>query len=152
MSLRLCLVSLIVCVGVGVGARDIAEPLSALEWLRPARDAIAAGQWQAAIKALEAAVAQNPGSADAHNLLAFSYRKQETPDLPKAFEHYRKALALDPTHRSAHEYIGEAYLADRKLAQAEEHLRTLERLCGNRDCEEYQDLARAIARYREVGR
>lgn len=41
---------------------------------------------------------------------------------------------------------------DGKPADARRHLTELERLCGNRTCEEYADLAAAIARYRPVSR
>ena len=68
------------------------------------------------------------------------------------FAHYRLALRLDPTHRGAHETIGEAYLMDGKPAEARRHLAELERLCGNRTCEEYGDLAGAIDRYRAPSR
>jgi len=40
---------------------------------------------------------------------------------------YEKALALDPRHLGAHEYIGEAYLALDDLAKAKEHLARLDR-------------------------
>ena len=93
-------------------------------------------------------MAAQPGNADAHNLLAYSYRKQATPDLPKAFEHYNTAHKLNPSHKGAHEYIGEAYLMDGKPAKAEEHLARLKVICGNAACEEYDDLAKAIAAYK----
>jgi tetratricopeptide (TPR) repeat protein len=64
--------------------------------------------------------------------------------MDRAFEHYKRALTIEPRHRGAHEYIGEAYLMIGDKAKAREHLAALERLCG-RDCEEYRDLARAIA-------
>ena len=35
---------------------------------------------------------------------------------------YEKALAIDPKHRGAHEYIGEAYLTLGNLPKAKEHL------------------------------
>ena len=93
-------------------------------------------------------MAAQPGNADAHNLLAYSYRKQATPDLPKAFEHYNTALKLNPSHKGAHEYIGEAYLMDGKPAKAEERLARLKVICGNAACEEYDNLAKAIAAYK----
>jgi tetratricopeptide (TPR) repeat protein len=93
-------------------------------------------------------VKAEPGNADAHNLLAYSYRKSPSPDLAKAFEHYNIALRLNPRHKGAHEYIGEAYLMDRKPAEAEKHLAELEKICGNRSCEEYADLAKSIADYK----
>ncbi len=118
------------------------------ERMSNARDSIKANKWQPAIAELRIAVREEPKNADAHNLLAYSYRKQAKPDLAKAFEHYKIALQLDPKHLGAHEYIGEAYLMDKKPAEAEKHLALLEKACGNKTCEEYQDLAKAIAQYK----
>jgi tetratricopeptide (TPR) repeat protein len=112
------------------------------------RAAVQAGDWKKAIAEFSAAVQAQPNSADAHNMLAFSYRKQPTPDLPKAFEHYNTALKIDPNHKGAHEYIGEAYLMDKKPAKAEEHLGRLKAICGGSACEEYEDLAKAVAAYK----
>ncbi len=116
--------------------------------LANARAAIAAKDWQKAIVQLSAAVKDEPKNADAHNLLAYSNRKQAQPNLPKAFEHYKIALQLDPKHKGAHEYIGEAYLMDKKPDEAQKHLDALEKLCGNTTCEEYADLAKSLASYR----
>jgi Tfp pilus assembly protein PilF len=118
------------------------------ERMNTARDAIKANKWQPAIAELRIAVRDEPKNADAHNLLAYSYRKQAKPDLAKAFEHYNIALKLDPKHKGAHEYIGEAYLMDKKPAEAEKHLAELEKICGNKTCEEYADLAKAIAQFK----
>ncbi len=120
------------------------------ERMDAARQAIARGGWARAQLDLKVVVRDEPGNADAHNLLAYTYRKQEQPDLAKAFEHYKTALKLNPQHKGAHEYIGEAYLMDRKPAMAERHLSDLEKICGNRQCEEYQDLAKALAAYRKA--
>ncbi len=114
------------------------------ERLNRARDAIQANDFSNALAELQEAVQDEPANADVHNLLAYAFRKQTQPDLPKAFAHYRQALRLDPGHRGAHEYIGEAYLMDHKPNQARVHLATLEKLCGNRTCVEYLELARAI--------
>jgi Tfp pilus assembly protein PilF len=124
------------------------EP-SAAERMGTARTAIQAKNWSTAVTELKAAVKEEPRNADAHNLLAYSFRKQATPDLGQAFEHYRIALKLNPDHKGAHEYIGEAYLMDKKPAEAEKHLAELQRICGNTTCEEYVDLARAIAQYKQ---
>ena len=115
------------------------------EQLVAARAAIAAKDWSRAIAELNAALKAEPRNADVHNLLGYSHRKQARPDLAKAFEHYKLALQIDPGHKGAHEYIGEAYLMDRKPAEAQKHLAELARLCGNLTCEEYVDLAEAIA-------
>jgi Tfp pilus assembly protein PilF len=123
------------------------EP-SVADRLGTARTAIAAKDWKKALAELNVALKSEPRNADVHNLLGYSYRKQASPNLPKAFEHYQTALKLNPQHKGAHEYIGEAYLMDRKPEEAKKHLQTLERICGNKTCEEYLDLAREISRYR----
>jgi len=113
-----------------------------------ARLAIANKDWKKALAELGIAVREEPRNADIHNLLGYSYRKQANPNLPKAFEHYNTAIRLDARHKGAHEYIGEAYLMDKKPQEAEKHLAALEKICGNTSCEEYADLARAIAQYK----
>jgi tetratricopeptide (TPR) repeat protein len=118
------------------------------ERLDGARKAIARKDWNAALSELNAAAKEQPRNADVHNLLGYSYRKRASPDLAKAFEHYKRALDLDPKHKGAHEYIGEAYLMDKKPAEAEKHLAALEKLCGNKTCEEYADLAKALAAFK----
>ena len=125
-------------------ASSPAEP-SVSERMGNARKALAAHDYRKAVAELRTVVRTDPRDAEAHNLLGYSYRKSPSPDLPKAFEHYNTALRLDPRHKGAHEYIGEAYLVDRKPAEAEKHLAELEKICGNRSCEEYADLAKSIA-------
>lgn len=135
------------------GAADTPSPAvpaqpTVQERLANARKAVAAGNWGAAMRELNVAVREEPRNADVHNLLGYTWRKRASPDLAKAFQHYDMALKYDPAHRGAHEYIGEAYLLQKRLPDAEKHLAELERLCGGRDCEEYRDLAKAIADFR----
>jgi Flp pilus assembly protein TadD len=125
----------------------VAQP-SVNERLNSAREAIKAQKWQPALSELRIALREEPRNADVHNLLGYAYRKQAQPDLPKAFEHYKRAIELNPKHKGAHEYIGEAYLMDKKPAEAERHLALLEQICGNKTCEEYSDLAKAIAQFK----
>jgi tetratricopeptide (TPR) repeat protein len=132
-----------------MGPADSGSTRPAADPLGPARNAIAAQQWPRALDLLKAQLPQLNRNADLHNLLGFAYRKQARPDLPKAFEHYKLALSIDPRHRGAHEYIGEAYLMNKQPAKAREHLDTLKTLCGGTACEEYQDLAKALAAYRD---
>ena len=148
-----CLVANISLASPGASAADttpdptpVAVPK--LDRMATGRAAIKAADWKKAINELSAAVKEQPGNADAYNLLAYSFRKQATPDLPKAFEHYTTALKLNPNHKGAHEYIGEAYLMDGKPAKAEEHLARLKTICGGSACEEYEDLAKALAAYK----
>ena len=113
-----------------------------------AREAIKTKDWQKSISELTLQAKEKPGNADTYNLLAYSLRKQATPDLPKAFEYYRLALKTDPRHKGAHEYIGEAYLMDRQPTKAEEHLASLKTICGNTACSEYLELSKSIAAYK----
>jgi len=108
--------------------------------------AVEAKNWRAALDAFNKVVATDPGNANAHNFLGYAYRKSGKLDL--AFKHYEEALRLDPKHRGAHEYLGEAYLMVNNLAKAEEHLKVLDRLCLF-GCEEYSDLKKAVAEYRQ---
>lgn len=145
--------SLLLCTllaGINAQAADtgpVSTQPAASERIQLARDAIQAKDWKKALTELNMAVRDEPRNADIHNLLGYSYRKQASPDLPKAFEHYKTAIRLDPRHKGAHEYIGEAYLMDKKPAEAQKHLGTLQQICGNTTCEEYADLAQAIAAY-----
>ena len=108
--------------------------------------AVEAMNWQAALDAFNKVAAKDPGNANAQNYLGYTYRKSGKLDL--AFKHYEEALRLNPKHRGAHEYMGEAYLMVNNLAKAEEHLKVLDRLCLF-GCEEYDDLKKAVAEYRQ---
>ncbi len=112
------------------------------------RKAIESGDWKAAAARLERAARDAPDDADVFNLLAYSYR--HLGRLDEAFETYRKALALDPEHRGAHEYIGEAYLMVGDPGAAERHLARLKEICRG-PCEEADELAEAIAAHKAGG-
>ena len=113
-----------------------------------AHAAIAAKDWSRAVSELSIAAREEPRNADVHNLLGYSYRKRATPDITKAFEHYYTALKLDPRHKGAHEYIGEAYLMEKRPLEAEKHLVELENICGNKTCAEYADLSKSIVDFK----
>jgi Flp pilus assembly protein TadD len=131
-----------------VSAADVSSGPTMSERLATARKAIDAKDWNKALFDLTQAARDEPRNADVHNLLGYTYRKRPAPDLAKAFEHYNTALKLNPRHKGAHEYIGEAYLSDKKPAEAEKHLAQLEAICGNKTCEEYADLFKSIADYK----
>ena len=130
------------------GSNPNVPAVTVKERLASARKAIDAKDWSRAMNELNVAVREEPRNADVHNLMGYSYRKRANPDMAKAFEHYNTALKLDPRHKGVHEYIGEAYLEDKKPAEAEKHLAELEKICGNKSCEEYTDLAKSIAEYK----
>ena len=108
--------------------------------------AVEAKNWQAALEAFNKVVAKDPRNADAHTYLGYTYRK--SGQLDSAFKEYDEALRLEPSHRGAHEYVGEAYLMTNNLAKAEEHLKALDRICFF-SCEEYRELKKAIADYKQ---
>ena len=107
--------------------------------------AIDKGDWNLAVFHFYKVIEANPKNADAQNWLGYSYRRLK--DLNNAFARYKKALAIDPNHKGAHEYIGEAYLQSGNLAKAEEHLAALTRLCA-RGCEELEELKEAVAKFK----
>jgi len=109
------------------------------------RAALKAGDAATALSRFQAALKRFPEAADLHNELGFAHRRLRQTD--KAFEHYKRALALKPDHRGAHEYIGEAYLMVGDLPGAERHLAALKSLCLL-PCDEYLDLQKAIAAHR----
>ena len=102
--------------------------------------------WAAAADALKGGLAADPNNASYHNLYAYSLRKGANPDMNLVFKHYNEALRIDPKHRGAHEYIGEAYLMVGNVAKAKEHLGALDKLCFF-PCVEYTDLKKSIAEY-----
>jgi len=132
--------------GVDPAAAAATQP-TVSDRLAAARKAIEAKDWNRAIGELNTAAREQPQNADVHNLLGYSWRKRSTPDITKAFEHYYTALRIDPRHRGAHEYIGQAYLMEKRTAEAERHLGELEKICG-KSCPEYQELAKAIAEFK----
>src|SRR3954468_24011089 len=78
---------------------------------------------------------------------ALNYRGYATRKLGRVDEgigYYLKSLALDPHYAQVREYLGEAYVIKGEIERAREQLRAIEAICGT-DCEEYEDLAKAIA-------
>jgi Tfp pilus assembly protein PilF len=129
------------------GSSSAASTPSMAERLEQARKSVDGKDWRNASYQLDQALRAEPKNPDVLNLLGYYNRKKPVPDLNLAFDFYQKALAIDPGHKGAHEYIGEAWLMAKQPDEAQKHLAALERICGNRNCEEYQDLAQAIARY-----
>jgi tetratricopeptide (TPR) repeat protein len=107
--------------------------------------AVGSRNWTEAVRLFRRAELRHPDHADLQNSLGFAHRNLKQYEL--AFTHYKRAIAIDPRHRGAHEYIGEAYLMVGNLAEAEKHLAALRDICLL-PCEELTDLERAIAQYR----
>lgn len=111
--------------------------------LADARADIAAKNWTKAIADLTVIVKANPSSADAYNLLGYSYRNAGNYD--RAGQAYTKALKLDPKHTGALEYQGVLFIKLGQKDKAQANLDKIKTICGNTTCEEYQDLAKALS-------
>src|SRR5262249_9458859 len=92
---------------------------------------------------LEKVLAVKPDDADALNLMGFTERKLGDPS--QSLEYYNKALALNPKHLGANEYLGELYLEMKDVKKAEERLAVLQQACGG-TCEEYPALNARLER------
>ena len=134
------------------GTDDDNEPATAddahHQALQTAQDALKRAHYEQAIEILQNLSQQNNSpsnrtQADVFNLLGYSHRKLQRYD--QALDYYQRALALDPEHRGAHEYLGELYLQTEQPLKAEQQLAALSKSC--RECDEYRQLKRAIAAY-----
>lgn len=101
-------------------------------------------RYRDAIPILEKLVAKNPADTDALNELGYSHR--ELGREQRALNYYLQALAIEPGHVGANEYLGELHLTMKDLPKAEERLAVLQKACGN--CEEYSELKEKIADHR----
>lgn len=110
-----------------------------------AKQLIEDGKYAEAIPLLEKVVAGDDQNANAFNYLGYSNRKLGNHDA--ALAHYQKALAIEPSHRGANEYLGELYLTLGDLPKAEERLDVLDGACFF-GCDEYTELKEAIAAYK----
>lgn len=107
--------------------------------------ALRAGDAAIALSRFQSALKRFPDAANLHNELGYAYRKLRLFD--NAFEHYKRALLIDPRHRAAHEYIGEAYLMVGDVANAEKHVAALRSICLL-PCDELNELREALDAHR----
>ncbi|MDX2299493.1 MAG: tetratricopeptide repeat protein [Xanthomonadaceae bacterium] len=95
-----------------------------------------------AIEDLRLAQAISGPHPDILNYLGFAHRKLGKFD--EAKDYYAQALAIDPDHLGATEYLGELYLETGETKLAKKQLARLQKLCAF-GCAEAEDLARLIA-------
>jgi tetratricopeptide (TPR) repeat protein len=131
-------------------AADTADEKPAAEQGDPdyaqGRKAIESKDWPVAIRLLSSAALRDTRNPDIQNYLGYAHRN--SGDLSSSFKHYARALQLDPRHRGAHEYLGEAYLMVGNLPKAEEHLDALKKICLI-PCPEYGVLESKVAAARK---
>ena len=108
---------------------------------------VEAADYEDALEILEDLNRSEPGNADVLNMLGYAYRKLGRVEA--AFGYYREALAIEPRHLGANEYLGELYLETGELENAEQRLAELAIACPS-GCEERDELSEAIAAYKEA--
>lgn len=126
-------------------AADTAPAKQDPVWLTQARASIKAEKYDQAIQQLQSA--NETSSADWNNLLGYSLRKKQPPDLVGAEKYYQAALKIEPDHRGALEYYGKLKLINNDLPGAEALLARLDKACTF-GCEEYSDLKQAVQKYK----
>jgi Flp pilus assembly protein TadD len=145
---RLAACVLLLAIAGAPRADDAGPAQPAKDPLATARARIAAKQFDAAIDELKRVNATD--NADWNNLMGYSMRKQQTPDLAAAERYYDAALRIAPAHRGALEYSGELYLMKGDLPAAQKRLATLDKACAG-SCPEFRDLKQAIDSYKANG-
>ena len=108
--------------------------------------AVADKRWEEAVARLRKAEVRNPDHADLQNLLGYSHRNLRQFDL--SVKPYKRAIEIDPRHRFAHEYIGEAYLMVGDVAGAERHVALLKGICLL-GCEQLSHLEKSVAEHKK---
>lgn len=120
--------------GTGGGSEEASEIQQSRALLKEGNHAKAEGL-------LRKAVADDPGSADAWNLLGYATRMQG--NLEDAEKFYMKALDLEPKHLGAMQYMGMLYVKTGRVDEAKKLLARIDDVCFF-SCSEYDDLKRAI--------
>jgi tetratricopeptide (TPR) repeat protein len=106
------------------------------------------GSFADAIPHLRTALQAQPANAEILNFLGFSSRMVGAYD--DSLDYYQRALARNPDHKGAHEYLGELYLTIHQLGNARGQLAELERICPD-GCLERDTLTKSIAVYEGTG-
>lgn len=100
-----------------------------------------AKRYQEAIEVLN--LMKNPNTAQALNYRGYATRHMGRLD--EGIGYYLQSVKLNPRYAQVREYLGEAYVLKGDLTSAKSQLRKIKAICGNTECEEYEDLEKAIA-------
>ncbi len=127
--------------GMSSEPRTPKQPTETRDWQK-AVEAINEGQYEEAITKLKKLEKHAKKDPDVLNYLGYTHRKLGKNE--EALAYYQRALASDPAHKGAHEYLGELYLQMGDVANAEAEQASLEKIC-NFSCTELGALKAAIA-------
>jgi len=111
------------------------------ELLQQGRQLALAGYYDNALDVLNAV--QNKQDSMVLTYIGYSHRKKGDTDVGIGF--YKQALAIDPNNLNTHEYLGEGYASAGRIELAKAELAIVQKLCGSTECEQYEDLAAAVA-------
>jgi tetratricopeptide (TPR) repeat protein len=126
-------ISTSVAISAGSDSSDeVAKPSSYSKVLK----LIKKEQFSEAIKTLENFLSKSKYQKDPDILNHYAFSLRKTKQLDKAEEYYKKALAIDPGHRGALEYLGELYVDTNRKDLAKQILQKLEK-CR---CPEFAEL------------
>ena len=107
------------------------------------------GEFEAAIARLRGLTRAIGPVPDVLNYLGYTHRRLGR--FQQSLEYYLQALAIDPLHRGANEYLGELYVGLGKIDLARERLAVLDQVCPF-GCAEFEDLKRQIEARLVAGR
>jgi tetratricopeptide (TPR) repeat protein len=99
-----------------------------------------ADRYQEALDVLD--LLQNSSTPRALNYCGYATRKLGRTE--EGIGYYLQSVALDPNYPQVREYLGEAYVIQGKFDLAKDQLATIEKLCGSKECEYYEDLSEAL--------
>ena len=132
---------LIAFTGPAFAAYDPTDPRPDLDVIKAQIESGGAGL---AVTPLRDWLITEPNDADALNLLGYAYRKLERWEDSRSY--YERALAVEPAHKGALEYMGELELQTGNHDAARTLLIKLRTACPQ-GCEELDDLLEAFKEY-----
>nr|WP_298682876.1 tetratricopeptide repeat protein [uncultured Dongia sp.] len=148
---RLALITAFTALSLGFASHafsmgsDSTAPAAKADDYKKAVNLIDDEKYSAAIPLLQKSIKEKGEYADALNQLGYANRKMG--NWKAGMEYYLKALSLEPKHLGANEYLGELYLEQKDLPNAEKQLAVLKAACG--DCDEFDELEDSIDDYKD---
>lgn len=109
--------------------------------IKIAKDLMRKDKYAEALVVLEKAVRAKPENADLLNVTGYAYRKIGV--LKDALIYYNRALAVDPQHKGALNYLGMLYVSNDQMDEAKALLVRLDDACFF-GCDELDTLKTAI--------